>query len=327
MLMLAFGNVTRLAAIGLLAIGLPVSGITPLAAAAATDAARAPAQETFASADDAVTALIKAVRDGDATAMRRILGPNSEKLVASGDPVADANARKRFLDAYDASHTLMPRGDTTQYLVVGTDAWSLPVPLIRTGEAWKFDAAAGAQEVIDRRIGRNELLTIQALLAAVEAEKDYFDRVKRGTGAGVYAQHFLSTDNNQDGLYWEVAPGDAPSPLGPLIDQAISEGYPDARSPSGKPIPYHGYFYHILKAQGPNAPGGAKDYSQNGQMTEGFAFVAWPATFESSGIMTFLVNQDGIVFQKKLGPATGKIAAGMSTFNPDLTWARVDIAD
>jgi hypothetical protein len=316
-------NLLKVAAIGLLALGTPFRGVTPPATAATTSAA----QETFANAEDAAAALIKAVRDNDATELRRILGPNSDKLVASGDPVADANARKRFLDAYDANHTLAPAGDAQRTLVVGPDAWPLPVPIIQDGQRWRFDAKAGAQEIVDRRIGRNELLTIKALLAAVAAEKDYFDRVKRGTGTGAYAQYFLSADDNHDGLYWDTAPGEAPSPLGPLVEEAVSEGYPDERSPTGKPIPYHGYFYRILKAQGPNAPGGARNYLQNDQMTEGFAFEAWPAQFENSGIMTFLVNQDGIIFQKDLGPSTAKIAAGMTTFNPDLTWARVDIGD
>jgi Protein of unknown function (DUF2950) len=323
--MLTNRYVRKLAAIGLVTLGMSLSGVALPAAAAPP--VPSPAQETFANADDAVTALIKAVRDNDAAEMRRILGPGSEKLVASGDPVEDANARKRFLDAYDASHTTQPRGDTQRTLVIGPDAWPFPVPIIQDGQTWRYDATAGAQEIVDRRIGRNELLTIKALLAAVEAEKDYFDRVQRGAGTGVYAQHFLSTDDNQDGLYWDVAPGEPPSPLGPLVEEAVSEGYPDDRSPTGKPTPYHGYLFHILKAQGPNAPGGAKNYLQNGQMTEGFAVVAWPAAFGNSGIMTFLVNQDGIVFQKDLGPPTGKIAAGMTSFNPDLSWGRVDVGD
>jgi Protein of unknown function (DUF2950) len=324
--MLSVRKIGVLAAFGLLPLTIPLSGIiTPPAIAAVPSGAAA--QETFASAEDAVAALVKAVRNNDTPEMLRILGPSSEKLVASGDPVADGNARKRFVEAYDASHTLTSRGDGQRILVVGPDTWPLPVPIVQAGQVWRFDATAGAQEVVDRRIGRNELLTIRALLAAVEAEKDYFDRVKRGTGTGVYAQHFLSDDDKRDGLYWEAAPGEAPSPLGPLIEQAQSEGYPDERSPIGQPIPYHGYLYHVLTAQGPNAPGGAKDYIQNGQMTEGFAFVAWPAEFENSGIMTFLVNQDGIVFQKDLGPKTAKIAGRMVTFDPDLTWARVDIGD
>jgi hypothetical protein len=316
-------DILKVAAIGLVTFGIPCRSLAPPAIAAATSAA----QETFANAEDAAAALVKAVRDNDATAMRRILGPTGDKLVASGDPVADTNARKRFLDAYDANHSLAPRGDTQRTLVVGPDAWPLPIPIIQDGQVWRFDAKAGAQEIVDRRIGRNELLTIKALLAAVEAEKDYFDRVKRGTGTGVYAQYFLSAGDDKDGLYWDAAPGEAPSPLGPLIEEAVNEGYPDERSPTGKPIPFHGYLYRILKAQGVNAPGGPKNYLRNDQMTDGFAFVAWPATFESSGIMTFLVNQDGIIFQKDLGPTTAKIAAGMTSFNPDLTWARVDIGD
>jgi len=297
----------------------------PLAAPAQT---KSPAtQETFASPEEAVAALIKAVQANDTKALRAILGPNSEKLLASGDPVADANARKRFLDDYAASHALTPRNDGQQVLVIGQNAWPLPIPLVRTGETWRFDATIGAREIVNRRIGQNELLTIRTLLAAVEAEKDYFDRVKRGSGTGIYAERMLSTADRKDGLYWDAPSGEAPSPLGPLIEQAQSEGYPGAMSPKGVPVPYHGYVYRILKSRGPNAPGGIKNYVMNGQMTEGFALVAWPAAFENSGIMTFVVDQDGIVFQKDLGPNTAKIAAGMTSFNPDVTWSRIDISD
>jgi hypothetical protein len=259
--------------------------------------------------------------------LRAILGPNSEKLVASGDPVADANALKRFLDGYTAKHKLTPSGDAQEVLSVGPDDWPLPIPIVRTGDAWRFDATAGAEEIVNRRIGQNELLTIRALLAGVEAEQDYFDRVKRGSGSGAYARRMLSTPNSQDGLYWDIDSGEAPSPLGPLIDQAKSDGYPGEMSPTGVPVPYHGYLYRILTAQGPNAPGGAKNYIRNGQMTDGFAIVAWPAAFENSGIMTFVVDQNGIVFQKDLGPDTAKIVGGIASFDPDVTWTRIDIRD
>jgi hypothetical protein len=311
----------------LLALGFSHTRIAPPAVAAPTNVPSTAMQESFASPEEAVAALIKAVQANDSKELRAILGPNSEKLVASGDPVADANARQRFLESYTAKHTLTSHGDGQQVLIVGSDDWPLPIPLVQNGGAWHFDATKGAQEIVNRRIGQNELLTIRTLLAAVEAEQDYFDRVKRGSGTGAYAQRMLSTLNNQDGLYWAVDPGEAPSPLGPLIDLAVSEGYPGDMSPSGVPVPYHGYLYRILKMQGPNAPGGVKNYLRDGQMTEGFAIVAWPAAFENSGIMTFLVDQDGIVFQKDLGPNTAKIAAGITSFDPDVTWTRIDISD
>jgi hypothetical protein len=297
------------------------------AAGLAVPAHAAPPQPVFGSPDDAVAALVKAEQSGDETALRGIFGPGSEKLIDSGDKVADAAGRQRFLDSYDAAHSLTPQADGSVVLTIGPNAWPLPIPLVKADNGWRFDAASGAQQIIDRRIGRNELLTIRTLFASVEAEADYFDRVQRGTGTGAYAERFFSTPGEEDGLYWEAEDGEAPSPLAPLIEQARDEGYPGAASPAGKPEPYHGYFFKILKAQGPDAPGGAKSYVIGGKMTGGFAFLAWPAAYESGGVMTFAVNQDGIVFQKDLGAQTTKIAAGITRFDPDVTWARVDISD
>jgi hypothetical protein len=298
-----------------------------LAAGLTVPALAVPPQLVFGSPDDAVSALVKAEQSGDEKALHGIFGPGGEKLVASGDRVADAAARQRFLDAYNAAHSLTPQTDGSIVLTIGPDAWPLPIPLVKADKGWRFDSASGAQQIIDRRIGRNELLTIRTLLASVEAEKDYFDRVQRGTGTGVYADRFFSTAGEEDGLYWEAEDGEAPSPLAPLIEQARDEGYPGAASPAGRQQPYHGYFFKILKAQGPNAPGGAKTYVSGGRMTGGFAILAWPAAYENGGVMTFAVNQDGIVFQKDLGAETAKIAAGITRFDPDVTWARVDITD
>ena len=301
-------------------------GVHP-ARAASPPASPVPAQQDFASTDAALTALITALQAGDIKMLRGILGPGSEKLVVSGDPVADQNARRNFLDAYAAAHALTPQGDGRMILAIGENGWPWPIPLVHAARGWFFDATSGGQEIINRRIGRNELLTIRSLLAAVEAQRDYFDRLKRGTGAGIYAQRFFSSPNSQDGLYWAVAPGAAPSPLGPLVDLAEEEGYPGATSSGGRQTPYQGYLFRILKAQGPKAPGGAKDYVQSGRMTAGFAFLAWPAEYQGSGVVTFQVDQDGIVFQKNLGPSTATIAAGITRFDPDFTWARVDISD
>jgi hypothetical protein len=299
----------------------------PTASAPAASSASVVKQEDFDTPDAAAAALLKANQDNDVAALRAIFGPSGEKLVVSGDAVADRAVRQRFVDWYTASHSIIPSQDGRMILVIGPDAWPVPIPLEQVDGRWRFDASRGAQDIVDRRIGRNELMTIRTLLAAVAAQKDYFDRMQRGSGTGAYAQRMLSTPGKEDGLYWDVATGEAPSPLGPLIAQVESEGYPGATGPHGKPTPYQGYFYHLLKAQGPNAPGGAKNYVHNGSMTEGFAYVAWPAVYQASGIVTFLVDQDGTVFQKDLGRDTSSIAGGMTTFNPDFTWARVDISD
>ena len=324
-------RVPGLVLVSLLGIGLAASNPpSPALAApppASASSGAAVQQQDFATADAAAEALFKACQANDVAALHAIFGPTGDKLVVSGDPIADNAARKRFADAYTASHALTPGDNGRMVLVTGPNAWPMPIPLEQVSGRWRFDTSVGAQGVVDRRIGRNELLTIRTLLAAVAAQKDYFDRVQRGTGTGAYAQHFLSTPDKQDGLYWDAATGEAPSPLGPLVEQAESEGYPGATATNGKPTPYQGYFYHMLKAQGPNAPGGAKNYVRNGSMTEGFAFVAWPAGYGSSGIVTFLVDEDGIVFQKDLGRDTAKIAAGMTRFDPDETWTRVDITD
>jgi Protein of unknown function (DUF2950) len=288
-------------------------------------AAPVPQQESFTNPNDAVTALVKAVQIDNKKSLKEILGPGSEALISSGDKVADATAARKFIDAYTASHTLTQQPDGSMVLTIGENAWPLPIPLVQAGGRWHFDATTGAQEIVDRRIGRNELLTIQTLLAGVDAEEDYFARVKAGTGTGAYAERMISSPGTENGLYWDVADGASPSPLGPLIAQAQNEGYPGATVRTGRQTPYHGYFFRILKAQGPDAPGGAKTYIQNGLMTNGFAIVAWPAGYGASGIMTFVVNQDGIVFQKNLGAKTAGTAAGMTLFNPDFSWARVDI--
>ena len=305
----------------------PPASTTPPATTPAASSGPVVKKQDFDTPDAAAAALLKANQDNDVAALRAIFGPAGDKLVVSGDAVADSAARQRFVDAYTASHAITPSEDGRMTLVIGPNAWPVPIPLERVDGRWRFDTSLGAQEIVDRRIGRNELMTIRTLLAAVAAQKDYFDRMQRGAGTGAYAQRMLSTPGKEDGLYWDAATGEAPSPLGPLIAQVESEGYPGATGAHGKPTPYQGYFYHLLKAQGPNAPGAAKSYLHNGSMTEGFAYVAWPAVYETSGIVTFLVDQDGTVFQKDLGRDTSNIAGGMTSFNPDFTWARVDISD
>jgi hypothetical protein len=254
------------------------------------------------------------------------LGPGSEKLVRSGDPVKDRDEAHRFLDAYAERHSLVADGQDRMTLHVGTNDWPLPIPLVRRDGEWAFDSQAGAQVIVDRRIGRNEIAAIRFALAYVDAQRAYFDLFKQVTGKGRYAMRLVSTDDNYDGLYWPPAPGIPESPLGPLVASAIEEGYP-GRVEQGKQIPYEGYYFRVLTAQGPNAPGGAKNYVQGGVqgglMTGGFGLIAWPAIYDASGITSFVVGQDGVVFQKDLGPETSARTAAIRSFDPGLDWARV----
>lgn len=293
-------------------------------AAVPAQTASAPAATGFATADEAVAALIAAITSNDTAALHRILGPGSENLINSGDQYADKSRREAFLDAYTEQHKLVPSGEDRMVLNVGKNDWPMPIPIVKQGTLWSFDTAAGAQEIIDRRIGRNELAAIRVALFYTDAQKDFFERAKQASGAGEYAQRLISTPDKHDGLYWPAAAGELESPLAPLINQAIEEGYP-GDIVAGKPIPYQGYFFRILKAQGENAPGGAKDYIAGGKMTGGFALVAWPASYGVSGIMTLLVDQDDVVFQKDLGEHTAALAGAMTRFDPDISWARVDV--
>jgi hypothetical protein len=211
-------------------------------------------------------------------------------------------------------------------LEVGAEEWPLPIPIVEVGGRWQFDTRAGAEEIVNRRIGRDELAAIRVLLAYTDAQKAYFAWARQKTGAGEYAQRLVSRAGQQDGLYWPVS-GDAPeSPFGALLAQAQSEGYP-GEVVAGRLVPYQGYYFRVLKAQGPDAPGGAMSYLHDGRMTGGYALLAWPAGYGASGIMTFQVNQDGIVFQKDLGPETVRLSAQIAQFDPDLTWARVEVTN
>jgi Protein of unknown function (DUF2950) len=281
--------------------------------------------QTFATASAAVTALIDALRGDKPGAVQSVLGPGSDKLVRSGDPYSDRAERQRFLDAYDAQHKLVAAAPDRVVLDVGKHDWPFPIPLVEAGERWHFDTAAGAEELVDRRIGRNEIAAIRTALTYVEAQKAFY-AMSGQEGHAEYAQHLVSAPGKRDGLYWPVAAGEPESPLAPLMAQAQEEGYPGARV-AGKPVPYHGYFFRILKGQGAASPEGALGYVSEGRMTKGFGLIAWPASFAVSGIMTFVVNQDGIVFQKDLGPDTAAIAQRITLFDPDLSWARIDIVN
>ena len=276
----------------------------------------------FPSPEKATEAFVAAVRAGDTKGLLAILGSEARTLVSSGDAVADRLAREKFVQDYDAAHKLVPK-DTTTVLHTGADDWPFPIPLVKAGDSWRFDVRQGREEIIARRIGRNELYTIETCLAYVDAQREYYSEDRNGDGILEYARQFASTSGQRDGLFWETPPGQPPSPLGDLVVRARAEGY--RRDKSGGPTPYHGYLYRILTAQGPAAPGGAYDYITRGHMIGGFALVALPAEYGVSGVMTFLVNHDGVVYQKDLGPKTRPTALAMKTFNPDSTWTKSEI--
>ena len=280
-----------------------------------------PAQRTFATPEAGVAALIDAARMNDQAALESILGPRSREVVSSGDPVADAAARDDFLTAYDEKSNLVPINDTTRVLQVGQSAWPLPIPLVRQGSSWRFDTDAGRDELINRRIGRNELNAIEASQAFVDAQQDYASEDRDGDMILEYAQRFISTPGMKDGLYWPVQAGEEESPLGPLFTEASADGYRVASSPGG--TPFYGYRYKILTSQGPEAMGGAYEYIINGNMLAGVGLVAYPAEYGVSGITSFIVNHDGVVYQKDLGPETAMTASAMTTFAPDTTWLPV----
>jgi DUF2950 family protein len=290
-----------------------------VAAALLTLTTSANAQQTFGTPVQAAGALAAAVRSGSPRDLLKVLGFWGADIVSSGDAVADAEAEQRFTSAYDAKHAIRLEGDKKAVIVLGADDFPFPIPLIRKKAGWEFDTAAGRREILYRRIGRNELDTIQTCLAYVDAQNEYADKDRTGVGAGVYAQRIVSSSGTKDGLYWQSSDADQ-SPLGELAARASAEGYEVG---SGS-VPYHGYYYRILKRQGPNAPGGRLNYVVSGKMIGGFALVAYPAEYGNSGVMTFLVNHAGTVYQKDLGNHTSRLATRMTWFDPDQTWKKAD---
>ena len=279
------------------------------------------AQETYKTAEDGAAALLAAAQSGDKQDALKVLGPHGEGIISSGDAVNDANQRNKFVEAYDAKHEIETKDDNNATLIIGEKDWPFPVPLVKKDNGWRFDTEAGLKEILFRRIGHNELDTIQSLLAYVDAQNDYAQITSASTGTATYAQRIISEPGKKDGLYWPTQSGEEPSPLGDLIASATSQGY----EVGGGRTPYHGYYYKIITRQGPAAHGGAYDYVVRGNMIGGFALVAYPAAYRNSGVMTFLVNHDGTVFEKDLGPQTVKIAEEMTSFNPDSTWKKVDV--
>jgi len=280
-------------------------------------------QETFASPDEAVKALVEALKAFNTKALSAIFGPGSGDLVSSGDPIADKKDRERFIHWYTQKNKLQNADGNKVFLYVGKEEWPFPIPIVRREGVWRFDTDEGREEILARRIGRNELSVIQTCLAYVDAQREYALKDRDSDALLAYAQKFISDPGKKDGLYWETEEGEKQSPLGPLVAAAQEKGY-TSRQPGGKPVPYHGYYYRILKAQGEHAGGGAYDYVVNGKMIGGFALVAYPARYGSSGIMTFIVNHDGIVYQKDLGGNTDRAALAMKRFNPDGTWEKVE---
>jgi len=284
-------------------------------------AVRGPQQKTFASPGEAVKAMIAAVKAHDVKAMRAVLGPGSRRVVSSGDEAADREDREAFAKAYEERNRIEMVSDTRALLRVGNNDWPMPIPLVKQGKSWRFDTEAAKEEILNRRIGRNELSVMQVCLAYVDAQREYALRDVDGDGLLGYAQKFESDPDRRNGLYWEAKGGEQPSPCGPLICRASKE---DNGKRLGKSEPYHGYFYKILKAQGADAPGGAFDYVVSGRMIGGFALIAYPARYGVSGIMTFIVNQDGQIYEKNLGKNTTASAEAMKVFNPDRTWRKVE---
>ena len=276
----------------------------------------------FGSPQEAVDTFVTALRAHDTEKLKAILGPGSDEILASGDEVSDRAEVQRFLEKYDAHHAFQDDSNRGLVLVVGEDDWPFPVPLVKKEHGYDFDTAAGKQEILDRRVGRNELDAEQVCLAIVDAERDYVALNPTNATLPVYARKIMSDADQKNGLYWPTGPDEAESPLGPLVAKAAGEGYHSTtRTANDPPPPYHGYRYRLLTKQGPNAKGGAIDYEVDGKLIGGFAVVAYPAEYGNSGITTFITNHDGVVYQRDLGQDTDKIAAAMTEFDPDSDWS------
>jgi hypothetical protein len=279
-----------------------------------------PHEQVFQTPGDAVDALIAANRNDDPNTIVKILGPKARKIVYSGDKVADQHARERFLAAYDEAHELVRQNPDRDVLQVGENEWPMPIPLDMVKGGWQWNTAAGVEEILNRRIGRNELNAIGVARAYVEAQDEYGDLHSFDHGKHIYAQKLLSDEGKRDGLYWPVKDGEAESPLGPLVAHARAQGYAE-KDGHLEHAPYRGYVFKVLTEQGPNARGGAKNYiNKKGLMTRGYALIAWPAKYGDSGIMTFIVNENGIVYEKNFGKDTASIAGDITAYDPDSSW-------
>jgi len=296
---------------------LVVLGVALLAGCAR----KAEQDNVFDTPDEAVAAFVTALEHYDLPRLKALLGPASEALLQSSDPVQDKGDREQFLSAYKAKHSLADDGADRKVLVVGNEDWPMPIPIVKRDGKWVFDGEAGIDELIYRRVGANELGAIDTCRGYVAAQVEYASEGRDGDPPGIYALKLMSDEGLHNGLYWPTAEGEPPSPAGPFVAAAASEGY--RRAAEGERRPYHGYYYRPLYAQGANANGGAREYFKDGLLTEGFALIAWPADYGASGVMTFIVNQDGVVFQKDLGEDTDAAAQAIQAFDPDSSWIAV----
>jgi hypothetical protein len=279
--------------------------------------AQQPGQKTFSSPEDASHALLTAAQGNDEKAMLDILGSDGRQIVSSGDETEDANSRANFAEKYQEMHRLVKEPDGTTTLYIGAENWPTPIPLVNQGNSWYFDTEAGKKEILYRRIGQNEMSTIRVCQELVAAQKEYYSAQHNE-----YAGKIFSDEGQHNGLYWKAADGEPQSPIGPLVASAVAKGY--AKSQDGAPTPYQGYYFHILTRQGKDGSSGAKSYVVNGKMTGGFAFVAYPADYRSSGVMTFIVNEDGVVYEKDLGKKTDAVARSMKEYNPNSGWREAE---
>jgi len=295
--------------------------VIALATLAVSAAAGQPRARTFATPEEAVLELIDTVKAGNLDSLLEFFGPESQDLVASSDPATGKRNREVFLVAAAEGWRLADRGPNHKELIVGHEHWPFAIPLVKDADGWRFDTAAGKEEVLARRIGRNELAVVNVCRSYVAAQLAYATVAHDGKPAGVFAEAFESDAGRQNGLYWPAKPNAPRSPLGSLLADAGDD--PERRAANTQPTPFHGYFFRILLAQGPAAPGGALDYVVNGKMSGGFALVAWPAQYDATGVMTFIVNRDGIVYEKDLGPDTSATVTSLTRYDPDATWRAV----
>lgn len=274
-------------------------------------------QKTFASAEDASNALVMAVQNNDEKVMLEILGPDGKQIVSSGDEAEDAESRTNFVQKYQEMHRLVKEPDGTTSLYIGAENWPTPIPLVKRGDSWFFDTDAGKKEILFRRIGENEISTARVCQELVAAEKEY-----RAGQHDEYARKIFSDEGQHNGLYWKAADGEPQSPIGPLVAAAVVDS--SARNQNGEPTPYRGYYFRLMTRRRDSGAGNVKDYVVNGKMTEGFAFVAYPAEYKSSGVKTFIVNEDGVVYEKDLGKRTGELAKSMKEYNPSSGWQKAE---
>jgi hypothetical protein len=304
---LHWANASKLAAVVILLTGCFCTRST----------AQQPGQKTFPSAEDASEALVTAAQSNDGKAMLDILGADGKQIVSSGDETEDAESRANFVKRYQEMHRLVKEPDGTTVLYIGAHNWPTPIPLVNKGNSWYFDTEAGKEEILYRRIGRNEISAIRVCQELVAAQKEYY-----AAQHNEYAQKILSDEGQHNGLYWKAADAEPQSPVGPLVAAADARGY--AKTQDGAPTPYRGYYYLILTRQGKDGPGGARSYIVNGKMTGGFAFVAYPAEYRSSGVMTFIANADGVVYEKDLGKKTDVLAKAIKEYNPNSSWQKAE---